>query len=56
VHRGHGGHQGQAAVEGVAPDLGGQDRRIATNRNTLKASHLAGNPYLSLSYFDPRDP
>jgi hypothetical protein len=56
VHRGHGGHQGQAAVEGVAPDLGGQDRRIATNRNTLKASHLADNPYLSLSYFDPRDP
>jgi hypothetical protein len=34
----------------------GKVGRIATNRNTLKTSHLASNPYLSLSYFDPRDP
>ena len=34
----------------------GETGRIATNRSTLKTRHLAGNPYLSLSYFDPRDP
>ena len=34
----------------------GEIGRIATNRNTLKTGHLANNPYLSLSYFDPRDP
>ena len=34
----------------------GKTGRIATNRNTFKTSHLAGNPYLSLYYFDPRDP
>jgi hypothetical protein len=34
----------------------GEIGRIATNRNTLKTSHLANNPYLSLSYFDPQDP
>jgi uncharacterized pyridoxamine 5'-phosphate oxidase family protein len=34
----------------------GETGRIATNRSTLKTRHLASNPYLSLSYFDPRDP
>lgn len=27
---------------------------IATGRHTLKAKHLAGNPYLSLCYWDPQ--
>src|SRR5213594_3675183 len=27
---------------------------IATGRQSLKASHLAGNPYVSLSYWDPQ--
>lgn len=38
------------------PIWAGRIGRIATNRNTLKTSHLANNPYLSLSYFDPQDP
>lgn len=27
---------------------------IATGRQTLKAKHLAGNPYVSLTYWDPQ--
>ena len=34
----------------------GETGRIATNRSTLKTRHLASDPYLSLSYVDPRDP
>lgn len=44
--------KGRTRARILHPVWDGQTGWIATGRNTLKAKHIAGNPYVSCSYWD----
>ena len=46
--------QGRPRSRILHPVWEGSTGWIATGRNSFKAKHLAGNPYISLTYWDPQ--